>query len=133
MKTITHIGQTMLFGDPNDEDSERGMVLDVQGNEVTIAWEQGAETTQTAEWLGVALAPVIGTEMHCRGAYATLRRTADGLVIYNLDPSAGKVFAIAGPAGIDPRFIDAHNLPDCCRWITDDEWEAGYEWENAQE
>ena len=62
MKTITHIGQTMLFGHPGDEDAERGMVLDIQGDEVTVAWEQGAETTQSAEALGVALIP---NAMYC--------------------------------------------------------------------
>lgn len=57
MKTIKYIGQSMLFGPAGDEDSERGTVLDICGDQVTVAWEQGTETTQSAEALGVALVP----------------------------------------------------------------------------
>lgn len=57
-------------------------------------------------------------------AIATNKKTQDGLTIYDLDPRASELCAVAGPAGIDPATIDSDNLPDGFRWIDDAEWEA---------
>jgi hypothetical protein len=54
-------------------------------------------------------------------------RTADGLTVYDLDPQAADLWAVAGPDGLDPATIDTDNLPDGCRWVDNGEWE----WLNA--
>lgn len=50
--------------------------------------------------------------------------TLDGLRVYDLDPASSELWAVAGPAGIDPRTIDWDNLPAGFRWVTDAEWAA---------
>jgi hypothetical protein len=51
-------------------------------------------------------------------------KTKDGLTVYDLDPQAGELWAVAGPNGFDPKAIDPDNLPDGFRWVEDEEWEA---------
>lgn len=51
-------------------------------------------------------------------------RTPDNLAVYDLDPQAAELWAIAGPDGLIESEIDTDNLPTGCRWITDEEWEA---------
>jgi hypothetical protein len=58
-----------------------------------------------------------------RHAVTTNRATTDGLTIYDLDPLSAELWAIAGPAGHDPKAIDTDDLPDGFRWITTEEWE----------
>ena len=55
-------------------------------------------------------------------AIQTSMKTADGLAIYDLDPQAGELWAVAGPAGVDPRSIDPDSLPEGFRWVEDEEW-----------
>jgi hypothetical protein len=57
-------------------------------------------------------------------ARTTDLRTSDGMRIYDLDPLAGELWAVAGPDGLDPAAIDPDHLPAGCRWVTDEEWEA---------
>jgi hypothetical protein len=54
-------------------------------------------------------------------AIATNKKTQDGLTIYDLDPRASELWAVAGPAGIDPATIDSDKLPDGFRWVDDAE------------
>lgn len=56
-------------------------------------------------------------------ATTTEYRTRDGLAVYDLDPQASELWAVAGPDGLDPAAIDADNLPAGCRWVSDDEWD----------
>ena len=37
--------------------------------------------------------------------------TKDGLTIYDLDPNASELWAVAGPEGYDVKAIDPDNLP----------------------
>ena len=60
-------------------------------------------------------------------AVATNRKTAAGETIYDLDPLAGDLWAVAGPAGVDPTTIDPDCLPEGFRWIDEGEWEAASE------
>ncbi len=55
-------------------------------------------------------------------AIATSKITADGLTVYDLDPQAAELWAVAGPAGVDPTTIDPEDLPDGFRWVEGDEW-----------
>ena len=48
--------------------------------------------------------------------------THDGLRVYDLDPLAVDLWAVAGPDGVDPATIDPDALPDGFRWLEDDEW-----------
>jgi hypothetical protein len=54
----------------------------------------------------------------------TTYRTKDGLAVYDLDPLASELWAIAGPDGLDETAIDTDNLPDGCRWVDEAEWAA---------
>lgn len=56
-------------------------------------------------------------------AINTGKKTSDGLSVYDLDPQASELWAVAGPDGIDPSTIDPDSLPDGFRWIEGDEWE----------
>lgn len=58
---------------------------------------------------------------------ATNLTTADGLRIYDLEPQAAELTAIAGPEGLDCSAIDMDALPAGCRWVTDEEWSAACE------
>lgn len=49
--------------------------------------------------------------------------TEDGLRIYDLDPQAADLWAVAGPSGVDPKTIDPDNLPTGFRWVNVREWE----------
>lgn len=51
-------------------------------------------------------------------------KTKDGLHVYDLDPNASELWAVAGPEGYDVSQIDPDNLPPGFRWVTEDEWEA---------
>lgn len=55
-------------------------------------------------------------------ATKTNMTTKDGLTVYDLDPQASELWAVAGPAGVDPKTIDPDGLPDGFRWVTDEEW-----------
>lgn len=48
--------------------------------------------------------------------------TADGLAVYDLEPQAADLVAVAGPAGVDPSTIDQDSLPAGFRWVTPAEW-----------
>lgn len=56
-------------------------------------------------------------------AIVTNKTTADGLTIYDLDPQASELWAVAGPAGVDPATLDPDALPDGFRWVDSIEWE----------
>lgn len=56
-------------------------------------------------------------------AIQTGTRTFDGLAVYDLDPQASQLWAVAGPDGIDPSTIDPDSLPDGFRWVQREEWE----------
>lgn len=62
------------------------------------------------------------TTIHYPNAEATELRTADGLTIYDLEPQAAVLVAVAGPAGHDPRTIDDDDLPEGFRWVGPGEW-----------
>ena len=55
-------------------------------------------------------------------AQRTNLKTADGFTVYDLDPQAAELWAVAGPDGLDPATIDPDNLPDGCRWVDEAEW-----------
>ena len=55
-------------------------------------------------------------------AIKTTKKTSDGLAVYDLDPQAADLWAVAGPDGVDPGKIDHECLPDGFRWVTSDEW-----------
>jgi hypothetical protein len=57
-------------------------------------------------------------------AIKTNKKTADGLTVYDLDPKAAELWAVAGPDGVDPKTIDSENLLEGFRWVTADEWEG---------
>jgi hypothetical protein len=56
-------------------------------------------------------------------AATTNRTTVEGLTIYDLDPLSAELWAIAGPAGHDPKTIDTDDLPEGFRWVDGKEWE----------
>jgi hypothetical protein len=49
--------------------------------------------------------------------------TQDNLRVYNLDPKATQIVAVAGPDGHDPEKLRADHLPPGFRRIDADEWE----------
>jgi hypothetical protein len=49
--------------------------------------------------------------------------TQDNLRVYNLDPKATEVIAVAGPDGHDPARLDVDDLPEGFRRLGVDEWE----------
>lgn len=49
--------------------------------------------------------------------------TQDNLYVYDLDPKATTVLAVAGPDGHDPAQLDLNNLPPGFRRIDSTEWE----------
>lgn len=53
----------------------------------------------------------------------TGKQTQDGLTVYDLDPQASELWAVAGPNGIDPSTIDTDDLPEGFRWVESEEWE----------
>lgn len=57
-----------------------------------------------------------------RKAIDTGRTTTDDLIVYDLDPQAFELWAVAGPPGFDPTLIDPDALPTSFRWIDDAEW-----------
>ena len=57
-------------------------------------------------------------------AINTGKQTQDGLTVYDLDPQASELWAVAGPDGIEPRTIDPDNLPEGFRWVESEEWES---------
>ena len=52
--------------------------------------------------------------------------TRDGLTVYDLNPQASELWAVAGPDGWQDRIsdIDPDDLPDGFRWVEDAEWET---------
>ena len=50
-------------------------------------------------------------------ALRTALVTHDGLRVYDLDPAAAELWAVAGPDGYDPATIDPDALPKGFRWI----------------
>jgi hypothetical protein len=56
-------------------------------------------------------------------AINTRKKTSDGLAVYDLDPQASELGAVAGPDGIDPSTIDPDDLPAGFRWVEGEEWE----------
>ena len=65
--------------------------------------------------------------IHFPFAKTTPLRTRDDLVIYDLEPNSSALWAIAGPVGIDPRYVNPDELPSSCRWLGADEWEDAQE------
>lgn len=57
-------------------------------------------------------------------AQKTDLRTADGLVVYDLDPQASELWTVAGPDNVDPTTIDIDDLPAGFRVVTEYEWES---------
>ena len=57
-------------------------------------------------------------------AVATPLLTKDGLCVYDLDPLASELWAVAGPKGADPQLIDPDSLPQGFRWVSEAEWGA---------
>ncbi len=55
-------------------------------------------------------------------AIATTKITSDGLRVYDLDPRASELWAVAGPDGYDPTTIDPDDLPEGFRWVEEEEW-----------
>lgn len=53
----------------------------------------------------------------------TNMRTKDGLVVYDLDPQASELWAVAGPEGFTGT-VDTDDLPDGFRWVDNAEWSA---------
>ena len=49
--------------------------------------------------------------------------TKDGLVVYDLEPQAAELWAVAGPIGYRANEIDPDNLPKGFRWVTSEEWQ----------
>lgn len=49
-------------------------------------------------------------------------KTKDGLHVYDLDPNASELWAVAGPEGCDVKAVDTDNLPEGFRWVSEDEW-----------
>lgn len=66
-------------------------------------------------------------------ARMTNMRTATGLRIYDLDPLASDLWAVAGLDGFDPAMIDPDDLPPGFRWITEHEWEIAVRNERRRE
>ena len=50
-------------------------------------------------------------------------KTKDGLTVYDLDPQASELWAVAGPEGYQISDIDPENLPDGFRWVSENEWQ----------
>ena len=50
-------------------------------------------------------------------------RTNDGARIYDLDPQAAELWAVAGPDDLAIEAIDTDDLPQGVRWVTDEEWQ----------
>ena len=48
--------------------------------------------------------------------------TDDGLAVYDLDPQAGDLWAVAGPDGCHPASINPDALPPGFRWVDASEW-----------
>ena len=66
--------------------------------------------------------------IHCPNARMTdLRIPGTALHIYDLDPQASSLYAVASERLLDPRELDPDSLPDDVRWVTDAEWEAASE------
>ena len=58
-------------------------------------------------------------------ATKTNLRTTDGLCVYDLEPHAAALYAVAGPDGHDARTLaESDSLPDGFRWVSDEEWSA---------
>lgn len=55
--------------------------------------------------------------------------TKNGERIYDLDPLASDLWAIAGPDGLDPNTVSVtwDDLPDGYRWLSDEEWSDAVE------
>lgn len=56
-------------------------------------------------------------------AVLTDMKTEFGEFVYDLDPQAGDLWAVAGRREYDPVTIDPDDLPVGFRWIQDEEWE----------
>ena len=56
----------------------------------------------------------------------TKYKTADGLTVYDIDPNAAELWAVAGPDGFVGE-IDPDDLPEGFRWVDGLEWEALHE------
>jgi len=48
MDKTFRIGDLVEGGAPGTEDYDRGRVIDIDGDEVTVAWQSGVRTTQPA-------------------------------------------------------------------------------------
>ncbi len=64
-------------------------------------------------------------------AINTQHKTIDGLYVYDLNPQAPHLLAVAGPSGYD-RLIDQDKLPEGFRWVSDTEWESLVAGDEAQ-
>jgi hypothetical protein len=85
---------------------------------VALATHAGTVIDDRGETVGC----VIPDAVQCEHAVRTDLTTADGLTVYDLDPQASELWAVAGPAGVDPRTIDPDALPDGFRWVDAAEW-----------
>lgn len=59
-----------------------------------------------------------------RAALFDMRGSEADVVWYDLDPRAGELWVVAGPAGYDVADLDPDELPEGFRWVTDEEWAA---------
>lgn len=56
-------------------------------------------------------------------AIKTKLPTQDNLSVYDLNPQAPEIIAVAGPDGFNPEELDVDALPEGFRKIGKDEWQ----------
>ncbi len=60
-----------------------------------------------------------------------LRIPGTDLTIYDLEPQAPMLMAVASERLLDPRELHVEDLPDDVRWVTNAEWKAACECRRA--
>lgn len=100
--------------EPSDDDNE------IEGNEAsTIVRLYAARIGLDIDADLVVVSRPTEVVNQCHGKALI---TKDGLTVYDLDPQASELWAVAGPAGYDIKSIDPDNLPPGFRWVDNDEW-----------